>query len=60
MINDIGVYSVKTDNKIRLNSNENPNTYSIEEIKNIINSKNIDNAGICVPPTGLTLEKVYY
>ena len=31
-----------------------------EEIKNIINSKNRDNAGICVPPTGLTLEKVYY
>ena len=38
MINDIGVYSVKTDKKIRLNSNENPTTYSIEEVKNIINS----------------------
>ncbi|MBD7914265.1 tRNA pseudouridine(38-40) synthase TruA [Clostridium sp. Sa3CUN1] len=31
-----------------------------EEIKNIIESKNRDNAGICVPPNGLVLEKVYY
>ena len=31
-----------------------------EEIKKIIDSKNRDNAGICVPPTGLVLEKVYY
>ena len=31
-----------------------------EEIANIIKSKNRENAGICVPPTGLILEKVYY
>lgn len=31
-----------------------------EEIKEIIDSKNRDNAGICVPPNGLVLEKVYY
>lgn len=36
MINDIGVYSVNSDEKIKLNGNENPVTCGEEELKNII------------------------
>ena len=38
MIKDIGVYSVNTEEKIRLNSNENPIEYTANEMKNILNS----------------------
>lgn len=38
MVKDIGVYSVNTEKKIRLNSNENPIGYTANEMKNILNS----------------------
>ena len=38
MVKDIGIYSVDTKEKIKLNGNENPRGYTLEEIKNIINS----------------------
>lgn len=38
MVNDIGVYSINTEEKIRLNSNENPIGYTADEMKNILNS----------------------
>lgn len=36
------------------------NKINSNEIKNIIDSKQREKAGICVPATGLVLEKVYY
>lgn len=38
MVKDIGIYSVNTEEKIRLNSNENPIGYTANEMKNILNS----------------------
>ena len=36
------------------------NKRSIETVKKAINSCNREDAGYCVPPNGLILEKVYY
>ena len=59
MVKDIGIYSVNNEEKIRLNSNENPRGYTVEEIKNMINS--LDNIELNRYPNsdGDNLRKAY-